>query len=110
MNTEKQIIYLRDELLALKSAFARKGADIIVYSYSLDVTVNNSGDIFTLTLNTNDGYNTIASVEIDGYSRRIPYQGGARWYLNFNLEIGEQTPTVKTVTVRSMRKGVLSVS
>ena len=105
MNTEKQILYLRDELSALKSAFDRKGSDLIVYSYSIDVTVNSSADIFTLVLDTNDGYNTVASLEIDGYSRRIPYQGGAKWYIKFNISSG-----VKTVTVISMRKGVLSVS
>ncbi len=100
---------LRQELEALKGAFARQASDIQVYTYTQTVYISSSSDVFTLTLLTDDGSNTIASVELEK-SRRIPFSGGARWYIGFSLKAGEQTPAERTVVVRSMRKGRISIS
>lgn len=102
MNAESKLILLRNELGALKNAFARKASDLIVYSYSTNVEVNNPETIFTVTFLTEDGSNTIASIETNTYSRRIPFNGGARWYVALNK--------TQDITIRSMKKGSLVVS
>lgn len=113
MNYESRIADLREELLAIKAAFARSAADLIVYEYSINFQVTSSTQTFTLTFISDDGTDTIASVYIKnglGSSRRIPYSGGARWYLFSYLQLGETPPASRTVTVYSIRKGKLQIS
>lgn len=109
MNAENQIISLREELAALKGTFARKASELQVYSYSVNLTVPSSDTIFTVTFLTDDGTNTIASVETKK-CRRIPFNGGAKWYVSFSLDLDETPPVNRTLTIRSMRRGRLEVS
>lgn len=102
MNAENQIISLREELAALKGTFARKASELQVYSYSVNLTVPSSGTLYTVTFLTDDGTNTIASVETPS-CRRIPFNGGAKWFVS--LPQGDVT-----LTIRSMRRGRLEVS
>ena len=108
MNSEDQVKTLREELLALKSTFARKASELQIYTYSQEISVSSSSDIYTVTLYTDDHTNTIASVEINK-CRRIPFEGGARWYVSFSIGLDETPPVTKTLVVRSIRKGNLEV-
>lgn len=112
MNCENQISAIRDELKALKEVFARNASDLITYTYSTSFTFTKSGDVVTLTFISEDGTNNIASVGVEEneYCRRIPYNGGARWYIVPMARLGESTPYTRTVVVRSMRKGRLVIT
>lgn len=114
MNYESQIANLREELLAIKSAFNRNGADLIIYNYTLSFTAT-SGNVYTLTFVSDDGSDTIATVTFENgrelqACRRIPYSGGARWYLFPTSGVDEPSTTTRTITVRSIRKGSLQIS
>lgn len=103
---------MREELKALKEAFARNASDLIIYTYSTTFSFAESDDVVTLTFITDDGSNTIASVGIEEneYCRRIPYNGGARWYIVPAARLGESKPYTRRVVVHSMRKGRLVFS
>ena len=109
MNCENQISAIRDELKALKEVFARNASDLITYTYSTSFTFTKSGDVVTLTFISEDGTASVG-VEENAYCRRIPYDGGARWYIVPSARFGESTPYTRTVVVRSMRKGRLVIT
>ena len=102
MNAEDKIKEMNDEIRAIKTMYAQSPLNLITYTYEEEV-----GSAYlinqTLTIDTEDGSNAIATIEGATY-RRLPYEGGAQFYLKTKL--GNDT----TVKLHSMQKGTVTLS
>ena len=105
MNAENKLKELNDELRSLKTAFAQVSYNLVLYTYDLDGQIPDEGYFIdhTVTLTTEDGSNTIATIEGASYDR-MPYEGGAKFYLTHRQ--GNASP----IKLHSMQKGVITVS
>ena len=88
MRTENQIKALNDEIRAVKTAYAQVPYNLILYTYELDLDVFYIGDVYYINkaviFKTDDGSNTIASIEGAVYDR-MPYEGGAKFFIYYML-------------------------
>lgn len=99
MNTSDKLRQLRQEVQALKLAFAQSATKLTLYTKTLDFTTSENVITFNgypttgqervvVTFRSNRNANTVAKLEIDGdYSvvpivRRVPFSGGARWVVS----------------------------
>lgn len=100
MNAETKIKEIDDEVRAIKTFYDQATSNLILYTYELTVP-----DFYfielTVTLATEDGSNAIAYIEGASYDR-MPYEGGAKFYLYTKL--GD------TVKLHTMQKGTITIS
>lgn len=84
MKTEDKLKELNDELRAIKTAYEQMSYNLVLYTYELDLEEYYIGDTYfiqkTVIFNTEDGSNTIASIEGAVYDR-MPYEGGAKFFI-----------------------------
>lgn len=100
MNAETKIKELNDEIKALKTAYDRNASEIVVYTFS-QATQSTGYVTYQITFTTDDGSNAIAS--LDGAdSKRVPFEGGARWITSYIYK--------SPIKVHSMQKGTITIS
>ena len=80
MKTEDQLKNLNDELKSIKTAYAQVPYNLILYTYKLDLDLSQYFISKTVIFKTEDGSNTIATIEGATYER-MPYEGGAKFFL-----------------------------
>lgn len=100
MNASIKIKELNDELKAIKTAYAQNAHNLILYDYPLSV----EGEYFiskTVTFTTEDGSNTLATIEGATYIR-MPFEGGAKFYL-YNRQ-------GNSIVLHSLQKGTATIS
>lgn len=100
MNTETKIKEINDEVRAIKTYYDQASSNLILYTYELTVPDFYFIDL-TVTLATEDGSNAIAYIEGASYDR-MPYEGGAKFYLYTKLG--------NAVKLHTMQKGTITIS
>lgn len=103
MNAEDKIKELNDELRSIKTAYAQVPFSFVLYTYDLGDLSDGYFISKTVTLATEDGSNTIATIENATYDR-MPYQGGVRFFLSHIIKQGG------TIKLHSMQKGTITIS
>ena len=100
MNASSKIKELNDELRAIKTAYEQNAHNLVLYEYPLDIE---EGYFIskTVTFATEEGANTLATIEGATYIR-MPYEGGAKFYL-YNGQ-GNR------VVLHSLQKGTVTIS
>ena len=100
MNAETKIKEINDEVRAIKTYYDQASSNLILYTYELTVPDFYFIDL-TVTLATEDGSNAIAYIEGASYDR-MPYEGGAKFYLYTKLG--------NAVKLHTMQKGTITIS
>ena len=95
MNINKLLKQLYDEAKALKAGFDVVGENILIFEYKVEAEEFSSMNTL-LTLETDDGSNTIATVT---NMERAPFAGPNTWQLRWFLKPGD------VIIIRSLRKG-----
>lgn len=131
MTVSEIVRNLKRELAALKQTFRKSATSIPLYTKTLSYATSKnacrqvySGTGFdyednervVVTLNTSEGANTLAKLEIDGdydippIIRRVPYSGGARWVVANapRYSSGGWAPTHYNFTVQTLVNGTLA--
>lgn len=134
-NVEKQLNALETEAHALKIAYEQAATSMPVFTTALDFTpaknelvtrygstsrTENGIERVVLTLDTEMGANTLATLELETNAdaapniRRVPYNGGARWVITNQPRVqsgswqsGNWLPTTYRFQVQSLVKGIL---
>lgn len=134
-NVEKQLNALETEARALKIAYEQVATSMPVFTTRLDFTptkneliarygstsrTENDIERVVLTLDTERGTNTLATLELETNAdaapniRRVPYKGGARWVITNQPRVqsgswwsGNWLPTTYRFQVQSLVKGSL---
>lgn len=130
-DTQKILKQLRQEYHAQKVAFEQAGANINLFTKSVNfstqqnlVSQTQSGSTFSypgeervvVTLTTNSGSNTLAKLEVSGnydtvpIVRRVPFSGGAKWVVTSSPRLvgGNWASTTYTFVVQTLVNGTLS--
>lgn len=132
MTTEQWLSKLENESKALKQGFERSATSIPLFTKSISYSTNRNAMTMTytgasmvvseperviVTFNTLNSLNTLAKLEIQTDSnrlplvRRLPYSGGARWSVTAGTKNDSTWETTNyTFVVHSFINGEISVS
>lgn len=101
MNAEIIIKEMNDEVRAIKTYYDQTSSNLILYTYELDFSESIIFISKTVIFSTEDNSNAIAYIEGASYDR-MPYEGGAKFYLYRKLS--------DSVKLHTMQKGTVTVS
>ncbi len=136
MNTSQKLQTIKRELQAQKIAFMRESSQLRLHTKTLAFSTKKNAcrwedtvypdmsydyedaERVVVTLDTDSGVNTLATLELEGdydempVIRRVPYLGGARWTVttspSYDWSDHTWRPTNYKFTVHSLVEGALS--